>query len=436
MRIVQCQSQQQIAVPQTILSRQLLLLPVFSLESFLSRAVTDNPFLELCEDGSQQVILCGAAPADHSPRQDMSSEALPLLEEICGSQQMSLQDILCMQARMLRGISRQEQSVLEWIIQAIDSAGYLRESTEEISAATGCPRECAERLVELVQSFFPQGVGARTLSECLLLQMDPSREDAPLLRQIISQDLENLAQHRYIVLEKKYHISPAQIQDILRYIRTMNPRPGASYAVSSATPFIYPDASVRLVNRKLTLEIFGSARGLLRFDAGYMAGVTDQEAVRFLEKKRNEAICLLNSLEMRYQAMSRLLCFLMDAQREFLLQGPQFLRPLALKDAAEAIGMSPSTVSRCVSGTFLDTPWGIYPLRHLFQTESGAQDSAADTVRRAIGKLIAGEDKTAPLSDQAIAAVLESRGLTLSRRTVSKYRQEMGIVCQRMRRQS
>lgn len=426
-------------MPQTVLSRQLLLLPALSLETFLAKAVLDNPYLEPCFGEDDRVILCGISPSDSGNSEDFFpwqsvGPTLLLLEELCGAASLSLQDALVFQAH-LQKLSPRKMHLVEGIIGMIDDNGYFRGKLESFSETVGCTCTEAEAALHIVQGFSPPGVGARDLSECLFLQIPPSEKENSLLRRIILEDLPAVAHHRYSALERKYHVSSVCIQRVCSQILSMTPKPGAAYSADRSVPYIYPDASVRRMEQQLYLEVRGSAGSLLRFDRDYLRDVEDPEAVRYLREKRTEAINLMNCLQMRYHALYKLLRYVVDEQRDFFLAGPSHLRPMFMKEAAKDIGMHLSTVSRCVSGKYLDTPWGIYPLRHFFQTTAGKEGLSAERVRYMISGLIAAEDKAAPLRDQEITDRLAASGIYLSRRAVSKYRMQLGIGSQRERRQ-
>jgi len=435
MRISQANKQISAIMPQTVQCRQLLLLPIAMLESFLSRAVVDNPYLEVCYETEHGAVLCGDLLSEDLFDRDGtdSGTALTLREELCGFETTSLQDALRFQASLL-DLFPDEQLILDYLISCTDSSGYLREALSDIAAAVNCSVEKVENLLTVLQGFSPSGVGARSLEECLLLQVPAQVRNVDLIRRVIAESLPLVAGHRYDSLKKKYHVDAQCLWDICGFIRSLQPKPGSAYGGERVIPYVYPDASVSLHGQELELQITGSAASLIRFDRNYMKGVTDPEAVRFLRGKKEEAVSLLNSLDMRYHAMSKLLEFVILQQRDFFLAGPSHLKPVTMREAAASIGIHPSTVSRCVSGKYLQTPWGIYPMHYFFPVAVLGDQLSDETAKQEIARLIEGEDKTNPISDESLVERLFLCGIHISRRTVTKYREQLDFGNRRQRR--
>lgn len=440
MQITQEHRQKQIAMPQTIQSRQLLTLPLISLQSFLSKRILDNPYLEPTEGIGDHILLYGISPDAGYPFQSdgqtgRSGTELPLRKDLLHTDEISLTDALSLQIEKL-SLPPDERRLLHRLISTVDEDGYLRESDEELAEFLMCSPDVISGLRRILQSLEPRGVGARCLSECLMLQADSTNRDYDLICRIIREDLPLLAQCHYQKLSDKYKVSMARIKAIRAAIRSMDPSPGCAFSGPSRTPYIFPDAQVVRHGPHLELRLRGSPQTLLHYDPHYMRDVKDREAAKFLREKQIEAVSLLHSIEMRYRAIQRLLEYLLVKQHDFFLFGPSRLRPLTMKSAAQDISVSPSTISRCAQDKYIDTPWGIFPLRYFFPTPSGNEDTSPQQISHKIAVWIEEEDADAPLSDETISNRLQSIGLYVSRRTVSKYREQLGIRGQRERKRS
>ncbi len=426
-------------MPQTLHSLQLLSMPLFSLKMYLGNIVLDNPYLELCYDtletpASFYTMPDGSLPQD--PPDSENDEAsrppgpiarpLALQEQLFVREEGSLYEHLQFQTGCC-SFSQQEAVVAEYLISNINSAGYLDESLEAAAVATGCRHELAEHVLKVIQTFTPCGIGARSLSECLMLQVDPHIKDYGILRQMLQEDLSPLAARQFSFLEKKYRISRPRIQKILDYLQTLNPKPGSCFSHEIFTPYILPDAVVNLSGPQPEIQIYGEASSLLFFNPDYLKGAADVEALEFLKKKRIEASGLIGSLNMRHRAMQMLVSYLVVEQSLFFTDGPGALRPMTQKQAAADIGMNPSTICRCIRAKYISTPWGTFPFNHFFSNKLNDSDCPAEVARSAISALISGENKSTPLCDTDIVGQLAAKGIHISRRTVAKYRSQLGI---------
>jgi RNA polymerase sigma-54 factor len=427
-------------MPQTMHSLQLLSMPIFSLKMYLGNIVLDNPYLELCYDtletpASFDMIRDGSpsqdpassendAGASHPP--SPTARTLTLQEQWFAREESSLYEHLRFQTEFC-SFSPQEAILAEYLISNINSAGYLEESLDAAAAATGYSLELAGHVLKVIQTFTPCGIGARSLSECLILQVDTNIKDYGILRQILQEDLPPLAARQFSFLERKYKISRPRIQKILDYLQTLDPKPGSCFSPDLFTPYILPDVAVSLSGQQPEIMIYGETSTLLSFNPDYMKDVTDPEASEFLKKKKVEASSLIGSLNMRHSALQMLVSYLVAEQHPFFTDGPEALRPMTQKQAAAALGMNPSTICRCIREKYISTPWGTFPFNHFFSNKLNDSDCPAEVARNAVSTLIAGEDKSAPLCDTDIVGQLAEKGIHISRRTVAKYRSQLGI---------
>jgi RNA polymerase sigma-54 factor len=423
--------QKQKMMPQTLQSLQLLSMPLFALKSYLNGIVVENPFLEPRYDMMEIPLSACAAESgiseddDGAESFDPGAGLLPFREQIYSLEGESLYEHLSFQARMCP-FSVAEAAVARYLISNINTAGYLEVSLEDTASQLDCDGALAERVLHVIQSFSPRGVGARSLSECLCLQADPQIADYGILIRLLREDLSALAERRFKFLTCKYKLSRLCIQHMLDYVQTLDPKPGNCFIGTQFTPYLTPDATVTPVGSQLKIWIGGKANTLLSFNREYMKDVTDVKAAEFLRQKRSEAVNLLNGITMRNRALELLVGYLAEEQHAFFPQGAAALRPLTQRKAAADLGMSPSTISRCVQGKYVGTPWGCLSLSYFFSADLDGNASATQA-RHEIGALIAQEDKAAPLSDLAIAEHLAGKGIRISRRTVAKYRGQLAL---------
>jgi len=423
------QRQSQSVTLQTMQSRQLLVLPLPQLQSFLSKAVLDNPFLEV-----RQVvdIPCGRMLSDEWTSTERERD-LPLYRDPAVTEQRTLSEMLRLQISLLH-LPECTVRQLRFLIELLDRNGYLRESDEELAGLLGIDAGRVAALRNILQSLSPRGLGARDLAECLLLQVGEDAPDRMLLREVIASGLPALGARRYRELAARCHVSVERIRAVAKQIQSMDPKPGSAYEACQTPEYIYPDAKVRRCGDRLELQVKGSPSAMLQFDSAYLEGTEDRDAKAFLREKRGEALTLIHSLEMRYHAIERLLDYLMAEQGEFFVKGPRFLHPLSMKTAAEALNVSPSTITRCVQGKYIEAPWGIVPIRRLFSTAAGGAAVCPEHIQAWLTQWIRQEDPAAPLSDELLAGQLKELGIDISRRTVTKYREQLGIAGQRERR--
>ena len=356
---------------------------------------------------------------------DRGAWPLPFVEQSYAPGGESLYDHLRFQAD-IHAFSAREAAVARHMISRISDAGYLEESIEDAAAETGCSQTVAENVLGVIQGFTPAGVGARNLSECLRLQADPKLPEYAMLIRILHEDLDALANRRIDYLARKYKTTRQQVQKLLDYVRTLNPKPGSCLSSARFTPYVIPDATIARDGQQLEVWVAGKASALLSFDPCYLKGVADADAAEFLKQKQQEAVNLINSLNMRSRALELLVGYLAVEQRAFFMDAAAALRPLTQKKTAADLGMSPSTISRCARDKYIATPRGCYSINYFFPSGLEGGFSSAQA-RDEVGALIALEDKADPLNDLAICEQLSAKGIEISRRTVAKYRAQLGL---------
>lgn len=481
-------SQQLRLSPQLRQALKLLQLSQVELEAELREQLESNPVLEVAEsDGdpdhdspheqtsdsddagdAAESVAAAAEPASPEP---MAADDLPELQfaaesaadpewsgsgarrdpdddpiERAAAPGDDLQDHLLWQLQ-LSPISDHDRAIAVALIEVLDVNGYLRVDNAEIAATLAPDYLIEDDEIEAVrhrlQRFDPAGVGSRNLSECLLVQLDMLASDTPALtqaRRLVAEHLEQLPRTARTQLARQLECEPELIDQALELIRSLDPKPGARF---DTTPpeYIQPDAYVVQREGQWQVLLHEDRAMQLRINRGYqdMAGTANREAKSYLRGCLQEARWLLKALEQRQMTLFRVASAIVEAQRDFLEQGPQAMRPLLLKDIAGKLGLHESTISRTVARKYLHTPRGLFELRHFFSTGySGGEDgdAAATAVRALVGELIGEEDPTKPLSDQAIANLLKERGLKVARRTVAKYREQLRLAPSHERRRA
>ena len=367
-----------------------------------------------------------------------SDEDMPDVE-LRNSHSQSLQDYLRWQADMTH-FSADERNMAELIIDAIDERGYLAESLEELAVNMNVQEDALLAVLLRVQDFDPPGVGARNLSECLLLQLKQMVEgDAPILlaQRIVKDHLQALARHDYPRLCATLGVDEEALRAAMALISALNPKPGEDVGAES-TEYVIPDVIVRWTGKRLRVDLNPEAMPKLRINRRYagMAGGKDA-AHKYIQDQLNEARWFIKSLQSRQDTILKVARAIVERQRDFFANGPESMRPMVLRHIAEAVEMHESTVSRVTNQKYMITPRGLYEFKYFFSshvgTDSGGSASAT-AIRALLIKMTQAESARHPLSDAEIAKVLADQGIQIARRTVAKYREAANIPAASQRR--
>jgi RNA polymerase sigma-54 factor len=329
------------------------------------------------------------------------------------------------------------------IVDALNDDGYLTEDTAEI-AATLLPEIEAdaseiEAVLRLVQQLDPVGVGARSVAECVTLQLaalDPGTPGLELAQELAGKHLDLVADQQYAVLRRQLHCSAEDLDMALTLVRGCHPRPGSALQ-QSRTEYVIPDVFVRRSPGGWLVELNPSALPRVRLNETYAGMVTRAEDHSVLRGQLQEARWLLRSLEIRNETLLKVARTIVQRQAEFLERGDEAMEPMVLKDVADAIEMHESTVSRVTTGKYMHTPRGVLEFRFFFSSRvagDGGAEVSSTAIRARIRKLVAAEDPADPLSDSKITEILLRDGIQVARRTVAKYRESMGIASSSERR--
>jgi RNA polymerase sigma-54 factor len=331
----------------------------------------------------------------------------------------------------------------DYLIHNLDPNGRLQSSLPELVQVFGAniTLQDAEHALKLVQQLDPPGVGARDLKECLLLQITPQTPFGDVMSALITDHLDDILQNRLPLIERKTGYSMELIKAAIEQMRTLDPYPGRMFEAPRVQS-ITPDLKVEKNEAgEYKVELIDEFIPQLRINKRYirmLEGNPDAATKEFIKRKIESAKWLIDSIEQRYNTLRKVAQAIVDQQTEFLDLGPEHIKPLKMQDVADVVGVHVTTVSRAVDDKYIATPRGIFPLKRFFgggtKTADG-EDVAWENIRLKLKEIVDGEDKSDPLSDDALVAELAKHGFNLARRTVTKYRKAMNIPSSRQRRE-
>lgn len=337
--------------------------------------------------------------------------------------------------------SKSCRRVGKYIIESLDENGYMTSTVEEIAAATGAPVEKVYEILDMIHTFDPLGVGAMDLKECLIIQLKQTGQLTDTFEKIITDHLEDLANNRLAVIAKDMGISPKEVQKMSDIIRTLEPKPGRQFASSSDTKYIVPDVIVERVDDEYVVTINDNSTPHLMVSSYYQnlmhQAEQDDKLSKYLSDRVNSALWLIKSIEQRKQTIYNVVTAVVKYQKDFFDKGSKYLKTLTLKDIAEEVGIHESTVSRSINGKYLQSPRGVYEIKYFFSagvSGSSGEGISSNSIKEFIKEIVDNEDSKAPYSDQDMVAMLKEKGISISRRTVAKYRDELHILSSSKRR--
>ena len=481
--------QKQVLAPRMIQSMEILQLSILALQERIEQEMEENPVLELQEeepevataeeteveerqapdaptDEERELVIdeTHANEGDFERLMKMDEEypehfeerSRPSRAEIeeagerkldaianMASRPQSLQDYLHDQLGWF-DLEPALRTMADRIIYNLDTNGYLQGRLEDLLGSEAGPEdlELAQRALSLVQKLDPPGVGARDLRECLLLQLVPGILYYEQLRTLISNYLEDLEHNRLPVISRRTGYSIELIQKVLVELRKLSPKPGADYnniVVPPVTPdvFVEPDENGRYrvrLEEGHTPSLFISPY----YRKLFQDAATSDETREYIKRKVNSAQWLIDSIQQRRSTLTKVAQAIVDHQKAFLDKGPEAIEPLKMQQIADKVKVHVTTVSRAVDEKWIQTPRGIFPLKRFFcggTTSADGEEVAWDTVRLKLQEIIDNEDKQHPLSDDQLVQQLAAAGITVARRTVTKYRKAMGVLSSRQRRE-
>jgi len=337
-------------------------------------------------------------------------------------------------------LAANDRKAAKIIVGNIDDNGFLQSTPEEMSLTSGIPKEDFEKMLALIQSFYPPGVGARDLRECLLIQLQRDGKQNSLEYKILSEHMEDLGKRRFPEIARRMGIGVEQVQKGANNIARLNPRPGQAFSAAPQN-YVLPDVTVEKVNGDYQIILNNEQIPHLRISNTYKDIIAQDnngsEVKDYVRDKIRSGKFLIRSIHQRQQTISNIAHQIVSRQRDFFEHGTSQLKPMTMGEIAEAVGVHETTVSRAVSGKYMATPQGVFEMKYFFtpgyQTATG-ESMSNTSVKEAILDLVKHEDGNAPLSDQEIVEILRARGIPIARRTVAKYRTELNILPSNMRR--
>ena len=475
--------------PRLYQAMELLYMPLLDLQQHLKEELEENPFLEMTEADVDDEVELKEEGKDDPPDDEIDWEGILLdgfdvggrreqfepmeLYQRAAVETTDLRDHLYGQLRLL-DVSEREARLGEEVIGNVNDVGTLTceledvvtgvnswlddmrpAAQEEIDAledseaahaefdALFAPYHLpeAEAMLTSIQAFDPPGVAARDLRESILIQLRMLGRADSLTYQIAENHFDDLVNHRWADVARAMNLKPLDVQGVADEIAKLDPKPGMKY---SADPerYIVPDLIVEKIDGQYMVFVNDTSLPRLRIARSYQSLAQNKalfqgENKEFVSRKLNSANWIIQAIEQRRQTMLKVMAFIVDRQHEFFENGVQHLRPLTLREVADHIEMHESTVSRVTNEKFVQTPRGVFPLKYFFSsglaTTSG-EDISARGVRDKIQKLVVGEDLHKPLTDQKLVELLRVEGVKIARRTVAKYRDQLGILPARMRK--
>ncbi|MEG0842973.1 MAG: RNA polymerase factor sigma-54 [Romboutsia sp.] len=327
-----------------------------------------------------------------------------------------------------------ERKICEYIIENLDEDGYLRINDEEIMDILSIDRDKFEDCLANIQQLEPSGVGARNISESLVIQMNNLGIYNEILREIVINDLNLIANNKYKEISRKYNISLQKCINLISIIKTLDPKPGRSCSVEKSV-YIQPDVIVEKFDDEFVVYINERDNYKIKINNYYKEilknSQSDDGAKEFIKERLNSATGLMKNIESRKTTILRIAQEIVSAQEEFLRKGTKYIRPLKMKDISEKLECHESTISRGVNGKYMLTPFGVYEFKYFFSSAIETEEqgmTSSTSIKKIIQETIKSENKKKPLSDDNIAKLLKEQGINIARRTVAKYREELGIV--------
>ena len=419
---------------------ELLRLSTLELESYIRELAQENPLVELEEFSSasrpegRDDMLGRLRWLEDNDRQNwfyqqFSDEEMDPLARIGtdGGLEETLVSFLSRQLDRLK-LEKDRERLVRYLIYCLDDDGYLRTPLEELASHGAIPLPRLEEAWTVLQALEPAGVGASELSQCLSLQLERIGETGPALA-IVREHLEALAEGRDQSITAKLNITPAQVDEARRTIRELDPRPGSVFHRTEQVFYTQPDLVLEELEGRLTVRSARDNRPPFRMSRYYqrlLEQTEDQEVREYLAEKLRQAEDVLWAAEQRKSTILRCAQVMAERQDGFFRSGPEALRPLEIGEVAREAGLDESTVSRAVREKYIQCPQGLYPLSWFFSRSAG-EGLSGTAARRLLLRLIDGEDKASPLSDRQLSEGMAREGCPISLRTVTEYREELGI---------
>ncbi|MDW7739160.1 MAG: RNA polymerase factor sigma-54 [Bacillota bacterium] len=460
------QTQKLIITPELKLAITLLQYSALELQDYIQEELLNNPVLEVQEPQeeekaeNEEVVIDEEAKKvsdDEFPWEEyfrdmdldtaesykggirIDNENYPSIDNCACSESTMAEDLLG-QLRLL-SLTERQFNVASFLVGSLDHNGYLQGELDELAIALGVDIPELEEALGIIQKLEPTGIGCRNLQECLMLQLDKMEDPHPLACEIVKKFLPAAADGRYQYIASRLRCDQNRVKEAVNLIRTLNPKPGSIFGEGEETRYIIPDVIVEKVDDQYVIMGNDSNFPQLTISTVYQkllkSSSTDEQLSSFIKGKIEKAYWLIRSIEQRRLTLFRVSQQIIDIQKPFLDYGIKKLKPLTLKEVAENVGVHESTVSRATANKYIQTPRGLFPLKFFFSsgiTGSEGDNYSSHSIKTYIRELVDAESPDKPLSDQRLAEVLQEKGISISRRTVAKYREEISIPASYKRR--
>ncbi|MGO1044647.1 RNA polymerase factor sigma-54 [Clostridioides difficile] len=437
------QSQKLIMTTQLKQSLSILNMSKLELEEEIKREAENNPLVEVEKSGEinweeyikdmEKSRRLDRTEISYNPDNEVNLENLVKYSS-------NLYEDLKFQISLYK-LTDKQMKVCEYIIDSLDEDGYLRTEEKVIVDTLKIDEELFEKCLISVQQLEPSGVGARSLSECLMIQMASLGIYNEILEEIVTKDLNLIANNKYKEISKKYNMSLQKCVELINIIKTLDPKPGRTCSVEKSV-YIQPDVTVEKIDDEFIVYLNEKDSYQIRINSYYKDilknSQSDESAKEFIKERLNSATGLMKNIESRKTTVLKIAEEIVKAQDEFLRKGTKYIKPLKMKDIAEKLDFHESTISRGVNGKYMLTPFGVYEFRYFFSSaiETENHEMASSTsIKKIIKETIKDENKKKPLSDDHISKLLKEKGINVARRTVAKYREELGILSSSKRKE-
>lgn len=434
------QTQKLALTPQMEQSLSVLQMGTEELNQCIEEEVLSNPMLDYAKEPEKKEVRRsqGEGIGYYSRRKTEDTDYQSYLNAIADekSEDTELAEYLRMQL-YTKKISPRRQKIGKYLIECLEESGYLKMDMDELAKGIGLSKEELEREIRFMQTLEPCGVFARDLKECLLLQVEGEEQMQRQARLLIEKYLDEIAQNKIPQISKQTGLTTAEITKTIQYIKEeLEPVPGRGYGCANRNEYIYPDITVKEDEKGYRIILNKEKVHTLELNREYLpmlGQVHSSEENKYLKEQYQKAKILLRNIGKREETLAAVAEAIVDWQREFFEKGKASLKPMNLLDIAQELDVHESTVSRAVRDKYLECRWGIFELKYFFSNKTS--DGNNCNVLTCIQEIIRSENKQKPLSDAKIAEQLEKKGIRISRRTVTKYREQMQIPNTQMRKE-
>lgn len=426
------------------LSIKMLQMSVTDLREYIDKEFAENPILDMSDNNQEKSSISEDKFMDKYNYKEMikyfefdnyGAQSKGIYEDEVSpfnfiSEKKSLKEYLYEQLIELN-IDKYTRVICNYIIDNLDHRGYLECDLEIICKELKISKELGEKALLIVQDLEPYGIGARDIKECLLIQLDKLALDDEKMITIVNSHLEDIANNKYALIGKSLNISPREAQRYGDVIKKLEPKPSSGFYTGEEVKFIIPDAAIREIDDQLIIIMNDSILPRLSINSGYKKVINeegDKNATEYVKDKLNKAMFLIKSIEQRRSTLYNVLEEIIKRQEEYFKKGYNYLKPMTLKEISEVLNIHESTVSRAIKDKYILTDRGTVKIKDLFTTAiKNSEDLGVVKIKNRIKEIIEGENKKKPFSDQYISDKLIEENMEIKRRTVAKYREELGI---------